>query len=295
MTTTPLTLANPHWLQPIDFPFRTRRLAIEGHELSFVDEGSGSPLLFVHGTPSWSFEWRHAIRALRDRHRCVAPDHLGFGLSAKPTGGTYWPADHARRLRELVVRLDLRDVTLVVHDFGGPIGLPLALNEPDRIRSVVVVNSWMWPLGDDPTAARIARFVRSPLGRLFYLWLDGSPRWLLPATFADRSQLSAETHRAYRAPFRSRHERRGPWTLGRALGECDDYYGTLWERRAVLGAKPLQLVWGMADPTFDEVHLDRWREAFPRAAVTRLPGVGHFPQEEAPDELTATVAAAARR
>lgn len=118
----------------------------EGHRLHYVDEGSGSPLLFVHGTPSWSFEWGAMVRVLRGERRCIALDHLGFGLSEKPPTAAYRPADHARRLLAFMRHLQLEDVTLVVHDFGGPIGIWAALEARKRIRGIVAINTWMWGL-----------------------------------------------------------------------------------------------------------------------------------------------------
>jgi haloalkane dehalogenase len=100
--------------------------------------------VFVYGNPTWSFQFRTPIRELSPTHRCLAPDHLGFGLSDKPTGWSYLPADHAANFARLMERLDLRDVTLVVGDWGGPIGLSWALDHPDRVRHLVVTNTWLW-------------------------------------------------------------------------------------------------------------------------------------------------------
>lgn len=288
-----LAAGRPAWLDPRLHPFVPCAHETEAGRMAYVDEGEGPPILFVHGTPSWSFEWRHAIAALRRTHRCVAPDHLGFGLSDKPREAAYAPADHARRLRELVHALDLRDLTLVVHDFGGPIGLPLALDEPERVRSVVVMSSWMWAHGDRPAVRRLSRLVASPLGRFLYLWLNASPRWLVPAAFADRRNLAPEVHRHYVRPFGARHERVAPWRLGCELAGSDPYYASLWERRGALARHPLTLVWGTEDPAFGEDYLARWRAAFPDATLVRVEGAGHFPQEEAPERVTGAIRAAA--
>ncbi len=285
-------LAARTWLDRSLYPFASRWHDAEGHRVHYVDEGRGRPILFVHGTPSWSFEWRYAIKALSDRHRCVAPDHLGFGLSDKPADADYHPEDHARRLRALVHALDLRDVTLVVHDFGGPIGLPLALEEPERVAGVVVMNTWMWPHGDDPKVRRLSRFVASPVGRFLYTRLNASPRWLVPLSFADRTKLGRDVHRHYVAPFATRRERVAPWVLGCELAGSDPYYARLWERRETLRSIPTTIVWGTRDPAFGDPYLTRWRETLPSARVVTLP-VGHFPQEEAPEEVTAAIAEAA--
>jgi pimeloyl-ACP methyl ester carboxylesterase len=251
--------------------------------MSYLDEGTGSAVLMVHGTPTWSFEWRKIVLALRGEARCIVPDHLGFGLSDKPRDpAVLRPSDHAERLRALVEMLDLRDVTLVVHDFGGPIGIAVALAMPERIRSVVVLNSWMWAHGDDPRIARMSRLVSSAVGRFLYLWLNASPRWLIPMALGKGHRLEPDVHRHYLAPLASRAERTAPWVLGCELAGSDPFYASLWERRQVLEQWPMTLVWGTSDPAFGPSYLERWQAAFPSARTCPLEGVGHFPQEEAP-------------
>jgi haloalkane dehalogenase len=114
-----------------------------------IDEGSGSPLLFVHGTPTWSLEWRHLVRALARTHRCIAPDLLGFGLSERLPDFPSTPEAHAEAFARLVGRLDRPPFTLVVHDYGGPIGLPVCLQQPGRVARVVLLNSGMWSFAGD--------------------------------------------------------------------------------------------------------------------------------------------------
>jgi haloalkane dehalogenase len=284
--------AAPTWLDRTLYPFARRFFATREGRLHYIDEGRGRPLLFVHGTPSWSFEWRTAISELRGEARCVALDHLGFGLSDKPADAAYKPADHARRLLELVRALDLRELTLVVHDFGGPIGVPVLLEEPARVRALVVVNSWAFAHAEDPRVARLSRLVASPLGRLLYLRLNASPRFLVPASMVQKADFTKAVHAHYLAPFAARGERRAPWVLGCELAGSDAYYATLWERRALLQRVPVTLVWGMRDPAFGRSYLARWRQALPDARVHELPDVGHFPQEEAPDALNVALRAA---
>jgi haloalkane dehalogenase len=282
----------PAWLDRTLYPFVPRSFQTPDGVLRYIDEGEASPVVLVHGTPSWSFEWRAMVAALRATRRVLAPDHLGFGLSDKPAAAPYRPEDHARRLLAWFDHLDLREVTLVVHDFGGPIGLPLALQRSERIKAVVVLNSWLWPLGGDPRAARISRLVGSAFGSFLYRQLNGSPRWLLPSAFADKRTLRKAVHRQYLAPFASRAERDAPWVLGRELTGSDAFYAQLWAQRAALADKPLTLVWGERDPMFGAAELARWSEAFPHARVVRLANAGHFPQEEAPEEVTRVIAAA---
>lgn len=266
------------------YPFVDHHLDVDGGRMHYVDEGAGAPILFVHGTPSWSFEWREVIRGLRDTHRCVAPDHLGYGLSDHPAEWSYTPAAHAANLGRLVDALDLHELTLVVHDVGGPIGLGWAVEHPERIKRIVVVNSFAWAV-DDPQVKRIRRLVEGPIGRWMYLSLNASPRWIVPAALGKGHKLSKDVHQHYIEVFPTRESRIGAWRAGIELDAGRETYATIWAKRAALADKEWSLVWGMADATFTPAYLATWRAAFPNATVTELAGVGHFPAEEAPAAL----------
>src|SRR5262245_61500562 len=148
----------PTWHDRRAWPFTPRLIALADGLLHYVDEGAGTPVVLVHGTPTWSFEWRHVIAGLRDRVRLLALDHLGFGLSERPGLAGYRPENHARRFREWIAQvLPSEPLHLVVHDYGGPFALDWALDHAQRLRSVTVLNSWMWSLVDDPSMARKAR------------------------------------------------------------------------------------------------------------------------------------------
>ena len=141
----------PDWVSDDMYPFGSRFFsAPSGHRMHFVDEGEGEPLVFVHGNPAWSFEFRHPIRELRSEFRCVAPDHIGFGLSSRSARREdHHPESHAQRFAALLDHLDLRDITLFMTDWGGPIGLDFARRHPDRVKRLVIANTWCWPVDDD--------------------------------------------------------------------------------------------------------------------------------------------------
>lgn len=277
---------SPPWLDRAAYPFRSRRWDLpSGDRLHYLDEGAGEPIVFVHGTPTWSFEWRHLVRGLSPERRCLAPDHLGFGLSDRPADAGYAPEDHAERFRAWADALDLAGVTLVVHDFGGPIALPWALGSPDRVRRLIVLDSWMWPLDDDPGLRRKARLAGSGLGRWMYRRLNASLRLIMPSAYGDRAALTPETHRQYLQVFPDPDSReRVLWALARALLASGPFYRSLWERRDRLAGLPALVVWGTEDPAFPVGWVDRWRDALPSARVARLP-VGHWPHEEAPADV----------
>jgi pimeloyl-ACP methyl ester carboxylesterase len=282
--------ATPPWLDRAAYPFRSRWCELPGgHRLHYVDEGAGEPVLFVHGTPSWSFEWRHLIRALSATHRCVAPDHLGFGLSDRPRDAAYTPEAHAERLAAFVARLGLDGVTLVVHDYGGPIGLPLALADRPRVRRLVVLNSWMWSFAGDRDMERAARVAGGAIGRFLYRHANLSLKVIMPSAYGDRRKLTPEIHRQYLAPFPDAWSRGAVlWPLASALLGSGAHYDALWRERHRLRALPALVVWGTADSAFRPHNLARWREALPHATVVELP-VGHWPQEEAPDAVADAV------
>jgi haloalkane dehalogenase len=275
----------PAWLDRSLYPFTSRFFESADGRLHYIDEGSGPPVVFIHGTPTWSFLYRDLIARLAPRHRVIAVDHLGFGLSEKPALAPYEPSDHARRLTALLDSLDVSGATLVAHDFGGPIGLSTALARPDRIERLVLFNTWMWSVSDDPAIARGARLAGSWLGRLLYRHLNFPVTTLMPKVMGDRRVLTPEIHRHYAAPLATPDERMGAWACARALLGASAWYEELWARRGELREKPMLLLWGLKDPAFGLPYLERWRREFPEAEVHTFPSSGHFVPEEAGAEV----------
>jgi haloalkane dehalogenase len=278
-------METPHWLDRREWPYQPRWTAVAEGRMHYVDEGSGPPMILVHGTPTWSFEWRHVIAALRADARMLAPDHLGFGLSDRPTAAAYRPEDHARRFREWIARvLPSEPLHLVVHDYGGPIALDWALDQPERLLSVTVLNSWMWSFAEDPVMRRRGRLAGGRLARLLYRRLNASLRLIMPSAYGDRARLTPSIHAQYLAVFPDADSReRVLFALARALLVSGAFYESLWARRARLNSVPLQLVWGMRDSAFQPYLLERWQRTFPHARTVEVGAAGHWPHEEAAD------------
>jgi len=273
----------PEWLDRTEYPFRTQSIVLTDGNLNYVDEGAGEALLFVHGTPTWSFEYRHLIKTLAGRYRCVAPDHLGFGLSARPPGFAYSPEAHAAVLREFVDRLGLERFTLIVHDFGGPIGLPLAVDQPSRVARVIMMNTWAWPLDDDPKMAKGARFIAGALGRFLYRYANASLKLIMPSAYGDKKKLTAAIHAHYLNVFGD-HEARVQvlHALAKSLLGSRAHYQALLDRVGALRRAPVLIIWGMKDTAFQPYQLERWRSLLPHAVVEPIAGAGHWPHEEEP-------------
>jgi len=270
------------------------RIALTDGEMHYVDEGTGPPILFVHGTPTNSYEYRHLIAALSTRFRCIAPDHLGFGESSRPRAFAYTPEAHARVLKEFVERLDLKDLTLVVHDFGGPIGLPLVAGRGElgvgSVKQVVILNSWAWPLDDDPKMARGARLIGGAIGRFLYRYANASLRLIMPSAYGDRKKLTKEIHRRYLDVFRDRDARvLVLHALAKSLLGSRAHYQSLLDRLERLRAMRVLIVWGMKDSAFQPYQLARWRRLLPEAQVETIESAGHWPHEEEPARVLAAI------
>ncbi|MHA6247812.1 alpha/beta fold hydrolase [Pontibacter sp. CAU 1760] len=278
------------WLDRILYPFQENWLQLPGGTMHYVDEGKGQALVFVHGTPTWSFVWRQQLKSLSRNYRCIAPDHLGFGLSDKPGTFAYTPEAHADNLEALIAHLQLKDITLVVHDFGGPIGLRYALRHPENVKRIIVLNSWMWSLEGEKTMMKISRFMSGSVGRFLYKQLNFSARLLLPQGYFQRKHLTKDIHRHYLKPMNSAQARQGAWQFAVSLHAASPFFSQLWENRARLTGIPLLLIWGEKDKLLPLHWLEKWQQAYPQAEVKKLKA-GHFLQEENGGEVTAAIRA----
>jgi haloalkane dehalogenase len=267
------------WLNQSLYPFESRYLQLPEGKMHYLDEGIGETIVFVHGTPAWSFLYRNYIRELSKSHRCIAIDHLGFGLSEKPVDFPGTPEAHAQNLALLLESLDLNQFTLVVHDFGGPIGLSYAIANPEKVERVVMFNTWLWETKNDPAIQKVDRILNSRLGRFLYLRLNFSPKVLLKKAFYDKKKLSKAVHRHYKKPFPDKKSRFGLLNIGKSLLGSSDWYKTQWEQIEMIKDKPFLVLWGMKDAFITEENLQKWERTLGNAEIHRIEA-GHFVQEE---------------
>ena len=273
----------PDWLDRRLFPYESRFISIDGARVHYVDEGDGPVLLLAHGNPTWSFLYRHVIERLSGRFRTIAWDHPGFGLSTAPPDYGFRPRDHARIASQLIEALDLHDITLMIQDWGGPIALDAALDHVDRMRALVVGNTMFHPVDDDRFMSFVSRRMDSPFGRFLNVRLNFFPRFFVP--MAMKRKPDREVRAMYRAPFATRESRHAHAMLPGEILRSHDFLASIESRIGQLTHLPILVVWPDRDPGFKERHLRRWLDAFPDHALVRLEGVGHYIQEEAPDEI----------
>jgi haloalkane dehalogenase len=268
------------------YPFQSRYIDLNVGKLHYVDEGEGEILLMVHGNPSWSFGYRHLIQKLSVKYRCIAPDHIGFGLSDKPFSWSYIPSDHAKNLQTFIDRLELEDITLIVQDWGGPIGLFYAVEHPENIKRLVIMNTWMWPVSNDPYYWGFSKFIGGPIGRYLIRNQNFFADQMVKMVTGDKSKLTPGIHDHYRKPFPTRESRKSTGVFPGQITASKTWLADLWSKRNRLTEKPTLIAWGMKDIAFREKELNRWVELFPTAEVHRFQDSGHFVQEEQGEEVS---------
>ena len=275
-------IAQP-WVDPQEYPFKSNYFETEFGKIHYVDEGEGEVLLMVHGTPTWSFLYRDLIKELSRSYRCIALDHIGFGLSDKPKDFSGKAEDHAANLELLIDHLNLQEINLVVHDFGGPIGLSHAVDHPDHINRIIIFNTWLWETKDEKEVLKIDKLINSWLGKMLYLNLNVSPKVLLKQGFYDKKNLTKNVHKHYIKPFPSKDSRYGLLRVGQSLLGSSDWYGLLWSKVGLLKPKPVLIIWGNEDKFFKVKDLDKWELELPAAESHQL-DAGHFVMEEQPEK-----------
>jgi haloalkane dehalogenase len=272
------------------YPFRTARCAVGGGEISYVDEGAGSPVVLVHGNPTWSFYYRRLITALSPHHRVIVPDHLGCGLSSKPQEYPYRLQNHIDNLTLLLRRLDLGPVDLVVHDWGGAIGMGWATAHPELVRRIVVLNTAAFLSPQVPL--RIAVCKIPGFGDLAIRGLNG---FAGAAVFmAVEKPLPPEVRAGYLLPYRSWADRIAhlrfvqdiPLHPGHPTWPVVD---AIDRELTVLRKKPMLILWGGKDWCFTDHFLNGWLRRFPAAQAVRFDDAGHYVLEDAHEELVPRV------
>jgi haloalkane dehalogenase len=260
-----------------------------GARMSFIDAGlrRDEAVVMLHGNPTWSYYFRHLVTALAPQRRCIAPDHIGMGLSEKPQDYDYTLATRVADIEALVASLGLKRVHLVVHDWGGAIGFGFAARHPEMIGRFVILNTAAFVSPHIP--GRIALCKASFVGPLIVRGLNG---FAWPATWMGmhRRELTVEEKRAYLLPYDSWANRVAVSAFVRDI-PMDSAHPT-W---ATLGAVEQGLaqfrqhsaiiLWGGRDFCFNDRFLARWKEIFPQAAVTRFADAGHYVLEDARDEV----------
>jgi len=273
-------------------PFPSHVHDLDGLAYHYLDEGAGEPVVMLHGNPTWSYYYRNLVQALKGKVRCIVPDHIGFGLSDKPPDRAYGYT-LLRRIQDLESLLEYlevtRDITLVLHDWGGMIGMAFAHRHPDRIKRLVILNTAAFPL---PRSRRLPwqlRLCRTPI--LGALLIRGANAFCLGAArTCFHEPVSPEVRAGYLAPFDSWTNRIGVLRFVQdiPLRPGDRSYDLVAEVEQGLSrfrSVPMLICWGERDFVFDTWFLEEWIRRFPDARVHRFSRAGHYVLEDAGENI----------
>src|SRR5438874_5437527 len=271
-------------------PLTTHQCGIRYH---YLDEGAGEPIVMFHGNPTWSYYYRRLVVAFRDGYRVIVPDHIGCGLSDKPDDSHY-PYTLARRVDDLEALLDHLKVdqglTLVLHDWGGIIGMAYASRRPERIKRLIVLNTAAFHLPAGKRLPWSLRLFRNPiLGPFLVRGLNAFCRGAAKYC-CTRRPMPPEVRRAYLAPYDSWKHRiailRFVQDIPLQPGDsCYDLVSEIQNGLSRFRNVPMLICWGEKDFVFDKDFLAEWVSHFPEAEVHRFPDAGHYVLEDAPEEI----------
>jgi pimeloyl-ACP methyl ester carboxylesterase len=279
-------------LAPIrdEYPFTPRFHSVSGGHIHYVDEGprDADPIVCVHGNPTWSFAFRRIVRAFSKQQRVIAIDHLGCGLSDKPAEWDYHLSDHAENLRSLCKALNLHRITLVLHDWGGAIGMGFARREPDRIARILALNTAAFPSTRMPLRIRAARM--PGLGPFLVRDMNAFAVLATRMALHDPSRLTPIARRGFLLPYPTKSSRVAIQRFVEDIPMSASHRS--WpELSATADAlphfadRPVALCWGERDWCFTPEFRAEWERRFPRAQVTRCEDAGHYVFEEAPEQV----------
>lgn len=275
-----------------NYDFTHHYADVNGQRMHYLDEGRGQTVVMLHGNPNWSFYYRNLVLALRDRYRCLVPDHIGCGLSDKPQDDHY-EYSLAQRVSDLECWLEkvdaTRQLTLVVHDWGGMIGMAYATRYPERIRRLVVLNTGAFHLPSTKPVPWQLRLARGPLGAVLVRGFNAFSRGAVKFCVTRRS-MSDEVGRAYCAPYDSWANRIAVHRFVQDIPLKPSERGYDLVTRVADGLDslreiPMLIGWGDRDFVFDEHFLKEWLRRFPDAELHQFSDCGHYILEDAAEEL----------
>jgi haloalkane dehalogenase len=257
--------------------------------IHYVDEGTGPVVVLLHGNPTWSYVYRDVIKELRSECRLVAPDYPGFGMSKAPSSYGFTPQEHSQVVSELIAKLELRDIVLVVQDWGGPIGMGYATRFRANLAGLVIMNTWAWPASGLQTMFSLV-MGGWPIG----YWLQTRKNYfatsMLPSGIRHSDRVTPSLRKAYTDPFPTRESRIPTWIFPRQIRKARPWLAELESRLPLLADLPAQILWGMYDdPGFSRKELEKWQQYLKMQETETLDDASHSVQEDRPDRVAASI------
>ncbi len=273
------------WIDQIEYPFEHRYIETELGKIHYIDEGKGPVIVFVHGNPTWSFVYRDMIKGLKSSYRCVALDLLGFGLSDKPKDCDYRPKTHGKLLQTFIETLDLQDITLVMQDWGGPIGFSYAGTHAANIKKIMLMNTWCWSVKGDMHYEAFSRIMGGRIGQWLIRTFNIFVTQIMPKATQDKTSLTAPILNHYVQPIPTTESRIACAKFPHSIIAESQWLDQVWTTIQSLREVPTLICWGMKDIAFREKELNRWRDLFASAEIHCFQDAGHYVQQEKAKEI----------
>ncbi|HCE45921.1 MAG TPA: alpha/beta hydrolase [Lentisphaeria bacterium] len=269
------------------YPFKHHYFKIKSYNMHYIDEGLGEPLVILHGNPSWSFLFRNLIPELSRTNRVIVPDHLGCGMSDKPQNFQYRLETHIDNLEEFLLGLDLQNINLMVHDWGGPIGLGFAIRYPERIKRLIITNTAAFTSTKIPFRISVCRtpWLGEKLVRSLNLFCKMSLR------MTTVRKMPENVKKGFILPYDSYENRIAVYNFVKdipVVPEAPSYEVLVGIEHGLWMFKdhPVAIAWGMKDWCFHEAFLKKWKQVYPQASVLPLYSAGHYLFEDEPAKIT---------
>ena len=270
------------------YPFTSHAMELDSYKYHFIDEGQGETLLMLHGNPTWSFYYRNLVLGLKQSYRCVAPDHMGMGKSDKPQNYNYTLSQHIDNLEALVDKLSLSDITLLVHDWGGAIGMGFAVRHPQKIKRLVLFNTAAFLSKKIPVRLKLCRV--PGFGDIAIRGFNAFALAAVGMACKNKERMTDEVRAGYLAPYNNYANRIGTLRFVQDIPMSSDALSysvvkNIEENLEQFKSLPVMIAWGAKDFVFNDHFLKKWQGIFPEAKVHRVQDAGHYVVEDAYERI----------
>lgn len=278
-----------------EYPFQSHFFDCNGIRMHYLDEGSGDALVMVHGNPTWSYYYRNLVKNFSGQYRCIVPDHIGCGLSDAPEEKqySYTLASRVDNLEALLESLGLKKITLVLHDWGGMIGMAYAHRHPEKIQKIVLLNTAAFPLPEKKAFPWMLWLTRLFIGKFLVLRCNAFSR-IASRVCCTRKKMPAKIRDSYIAPYTRKDRRLATFRFVEdiPLKPKDTAYSIVKEVAEGLTkfqATPVLICWGAKDFVFDRAFLEEWKKRWSHAKIHFFPDCGHYVLEDNTEEIIALI------
>ena len=270
------------------YPFTSHTLNLDSYKYHYLDEGQGNPLVMVHGNPTWSFYYRNLIIELKKSYRCVVPDHMGMGKSDKPQNYSYTLSKHIDNLESLVDKLGLKNITLVLHDWGGAIGMGFAVRQPQKVKRLVLFNTAAFLSERIPIRLRLCRV--PGFGALAIRGFNAFALAAIMMACKNKDRMTDQVKAGYLEPYNNFSNRIANLRFVQDIPMTSDapsysVIKNIEENLDQFASLPIMIAWGAKDFVFNKKFLNKWRQIFPDAEVHWVPDAGHYVLEDAHERI----------